>query len=141
MLNVIASEQGRAILLVQLLLLILQRAKECEMSKGSQANVNPSNTAVESLPPFMPLFRIGRLSATPSALGLLGEHGIKPVTVLRRHVCGDWGEVCQEASDANHHAVVHGLRILSVYKINDHELWVITEADRSLTTLLLPEDY
>lgn len=141
MLNVIASEQGRAILLVQLLLLILQRAKECEMSQGFNTEVKDTDTSVDSLPPIIPLFRLGQLHGTPSALGLLSEHNIQPSVLLWRHVCGDWGTVCQEDRQANEEAVFHGLRILSVYKIKTHDIWVITEADRSITTILLPEEY
>lgn len=60
---------------------------------------------------------------------------------LARHQSGDWGDVCPEDRRANNDAAVHGDRILSIYKLGKHTLWVITEADRSTTTMLLPEDY
>ena len=61
---------------------------------------------------------------------------------LQRHVAGDWGEVCAEDKQSNDHALVEGTRILSAYRAADGtKFWIITEADRSVTTVLLPEDY
>ncbi|HXO19419.1 MAG TPA: hypothetical protein VOA87_05775, partial [Thermoanaerobaculia bacterium] len=65
-----------------------------------------------------------------------------PLTFLRRHVQGDWGEVCKEDGQANDRALRSGGRLLSAYRTHlGTRLWVITEADRSSTCILLPEEY
>ncbi len=87
-------------------------------------------------------FSLGTVVATPAALAALQATGQSPIEFLHRHVSGDWGDV--GASDAleNELALKQGLRLLSVYALADGtRLWIITEADRSATTLLLPEDY
>ncbi len=64
------------------------------------------------------------------------------VAALARHESGDWGLVCEEDRQANDDALRTGLRLLSVYEsATGRRFWVITEADRSVTTVLLPEDY
>lgn len=60
---------------------------------------------------------------------------------LARHVTGDWGIVSAEDGEENDNAVLEGQRILSAYMIDDVKIWIITEADRSVTTILLPEEY
>ena len=88
------------------------------------------------------LFALGRLVATPGALAVLEVHGKGCAEFLERHVCGDWGELCEEDQQANAEAVVHNLRVLSVYRLPDgQKVWVITEWDRSATTVLLPKEY
>jgi hypothetical protein len=69
--------------------------------------------------------------------------GIDPDELLHRHVTGDWGDICEEDADENNYAVEYGLRILSAYGARDDpdRLWVITEADRSVTTILRPDEY
>jgi hypothetical protein len=89
-----------------------------------------------------PLFPLGRVLATPRALAVLEDHGITPASLLGRHGRGDWGEVCEEDAQANRDALREGLRLLSSYRLADGvKVWIITEADRSATTLLLPDDY
>ena len=89
-----------------------------------------------------PLFALGRLLATPGALAVLEAHGVQPASLLGRHLCGDWGELCQADVEANWAALREGLRLLSSYQLADGEkVWIITEADRSATTLLMPDDY
>ena len=88
-----------------------------------------------------PRFALGHLVATPAALDLCREHGLDPLAYVRRHVCGDWGAVCAEDAAANERAVSRALRLLSVYDTPGGRLWVITEADRAATTVLLPSDY
>ena len=67
---------------------------------------------------------------------------VMPSDLLRRHVTGDWGDVCLEDAAENNLAVQVGdLRILSSYGTGEERLWVIAEADRSATTILRPEDY
>lgn len=62
-------------------------------------------------------------------------------TLVRRHVSGDWGEVCDEDKKANEWALKHGARLLSAYDVNGEKLWVITEANRESTTVLTPGEY
>ena len=88
------------------------------------------------------LFPLGRLVATPRALDLLDRRAVDGVELLRRHQRGDWGELTPEDAAANDFAVLHNLRILSSYRLSETEkVWCITEADRSATTILLPEEY
>lgn len=89
-----------------------------------------------------PLFNLGRTVATPAALDAVLASGQSPDEFLDRHFRGNWGEVCDEDRESNDQAVTEGERILSSYQTNDGvKIWVITEADRSATTLLLPEEY
>jgi hypothetical protein len=80
--------------------------------------------------------------ATPGALAALEESGESPSFFLSRHARGDWGEVDAEDKEANDLALEEGSRLLSAYTTaNGTKLWVITEADRSATTVLLPAEY
>jgi hypothetical protein len=92
--------------------------------------------------PTIPLFSTGRMVATPGALGLLEQTNKSPVEFLSRHLRGDWGDLCQEDKTENELGLKYGFRLLSSYQVTDTEkIWIITEADRSVTTLLLPEEY
>jgi hypothetical protein len=91
--------------------------------------------------PMKILFKCGEIVSTPGALDLMREHNADPRSFLRRHLHGDWGDVCQEDADENAFSVLNGFRIMSVYKLGGEKLWLITEADRSATTFLLPEEY
>ena len=92
--------------------------------------------------PTIPLFPSGRLVATPGALALLEQTKKLPVEFLSRHLRGDWGDLDEEDKTENELSLKYGLRLLSSYQVSESEkLWVITEADRSVTTLLLPEEY
>lgn len=87
-------------------------------------------------------FPLGQLVATPGALGALQEAGQLPTDFLARHVRGDYGEVCEDDKRLNDEALVNGSRILSAYRtLLGVRLWIITEADRSSTCILLPEEY
>ena len=87
-------------------------------------------------------FPLGRVVATPGALRALEQAGQLPTEFLDRHVNGDWGDVPEEDKQENEFSVAHGLRILSAYTTSGGEkIWIITEADRSYTTLLLPREY
>lgn len=89
-----------------------------------------------------PLFSLGRLVATPGALEALAAAGQSPTEFLNRHVRGDWGDVCDEDKQANEDALKDGTRILSAYKTNlGLTVWCLTEADRSSTCILLPDEY
>lgn len=92
--------------------------------------------------PTIPLFTAGRLVATPGALALLEQVNRSPLEYLSRHLRGDWGDLDQEDKTENELSLKNGFRLLSSYQVTDTvKLWVITEADRSLTTLLLPAEY
>lgn len=85
-------------------------------------------------------FRCGRILSTPNALSQLTNEDI--LMGVQRHQAGDWGDVEPEDHKANEHALVTGARLWSVYHaVNGVKFWVITEADRSATTVLLPQDY
>ena len=87
-------------------------------------------------------FQLGELVATPGALEALEHAGQSPLEFLDRHRKGDWGEVCPEDWALNDEALKEGTRLLSAYRtVKDERLWIITEADRSCTTILLPEEY
>ena len=87
-------------------------------------------------------FPLGRVVATPGALQALEESGESPGVFLKRHLTGDWGEVDDHDRRENELSVVQGFRLLSAYTLsNGTKLWIITEADRRATTLLLPSEY
>jgi len=88
-----------------------------------------------------PLFELGRTLTTPGALVVMQGMDISPITLLSRHQCGDWGNMDQEDKDANNAALKTKDRIFSAYQFDTVLLWIITEADRSSTTILLPEEY
>lgn len=80
--------------------------------------------------------------ATPSALSTLVYQKVSPWVLVQRHEQGDWGNVDEHDRQENERALMDGTRLLSAYTLPDGtRIWVITEADRSATTLLLPEEY
>lgn len=88
----------------------------------------------------LPKFSLGQIVITSNALSVLTHDDIPPA--LHRHAVGDWGELDAEDKRANDLALVDGSRLLSAYRsVQDVKFWIITEADRSITTVLLPEDY
>ena len=89
-----------------------------------------------------PLFCLGQIVSTPGALEAIRKSEQSIADFLGRHLLGDWGELCSEDKQANQEALQEGLRLLSAYRThNGDKIWVITESDRSVTTLLLPEEY
>lgn len=89
-----------------------------------------------------PLFSLGQVVSTPGALQALKQNDQTAAEFIGRHLLGDWGHLCPEDWQANEEAVEQGLRLLSAYRLEDGtKIWIITEADRSATTLLLPEEY
>ena len=101
-------------------------------------------------------FALGQIVATPGALALLQTMGFSAAALIGRHVHGDWGDCCADDAATNEFAVNRRLRLMSVYRLIDPvkladtpqskrcdlpTVWIITEADRSSTTLLLPADY
>ena len=89
------------------------------------------------------LFPLGQIVATPGALAALEKAGQTPLDFLSRHVRGVWGELDEDDRKENELSLTRGFRLLSSYQTGtgDAKVWVITEADRSVTTLLLPEEY
>lgn len=89
-----------------------------------------------------PLFALGQVVATPGALNAMTELDIAPLVLIHRHVTGDWGDLGAEDQQQNLLAIRSGMRIFSSYKLSARtKIWIITEADRSSTTLLLPSEY
>uniref|UniRef100_Q028F7 Plasmid related protein n=1 Tax=Solibacter usitatus (strain Ellin6076) TaxID=234267 RepID=Q028F7_SOLUE len=87
-------------------------------------------------------FAIGQIVATPGALQALEEVGENPAGLLKRHVTGDWGELDEHDRLENERSLEDGRRLLSAYVLSTGvKLWIITEADRTVTTLLLPSEY
>lgn len=101
-------------------------------------------------------FPPGQIVATPGALELLQETGFSAAALISRHMHGDWGDLCDDDRAENNFAVTRRLRILSCYRLVDAgrlaatpkdqrsslpTLWIISEADRSFTTLLRPDEY
>lgn len=85
-------------------------------------------------------FELGRVVATPNALETVNDEDIR--AALLRHAAGDWGGVCEEDRQENERSLIEGFRLLSVYHDRaGTKFWIITEADRSSTTVLRPEDY
>jgi hypothetical protein len=95
----------------------------------------------QSINQVKPLFALGRTVATPGAIETMMEIDVSPVSLLSRHQRGDWGELDEDDKAENDHSLKKGLRIFSSYQFDAVKLWVITEADRSSTTILLPEEY
>jgi hypothetical protein len=87
-------------------------------------------------------FGLGRLLTTPGALEALQRNEQNPLAFVGLHAAGDWGELDAHDRSQNAYAIGRQLRIMSSYLLKDGtKLWIITEADRSATTLLLPEEY
>ncbi len=85
-------------------------------------------------------FPLGRTVITRGALDALDEADVR--AGIARHAIGDWGDLCPDDQDANDDALRVGARVLSAYHTDGgQKFWIITEADRSATTVLLPEEY
>jgi hypothetical protein len=86
------------------------------------------------------VFRLGNIVVTPNVLETIAQDDV--LTGIQRHQAGDWGDLPEVNREANDRALVQGRRILSAYRASTGtRFWIITEADRSFTTVLLPEDY
>ena len=92
------------------------------------------------------LFMLGNMVATPAALALIEKHGASIPQLLNRHQTGAaWSELCNQDRSANWEAAFGDARVLSAFNIGSADqpvkLWIITEWDRSVTTILRPQDY
>jgi hypothetical protein len=103
--------------------------------------VNVPEDHFVSLPLVLPetKFPLGRIVMTRNAALRLDAMTVSEG--LRRHASGDWGEVCPDDARENELSLKEGFRLLSVYGTGEGRFWIITEADRSVTTVLMPEDY
>lgn len=85
-------------------------------------------------------FPLGQIVTTRPAMQLLNAEDVQ--RALSRHSTGDWGDICEDDWIENERSIKEGFRLFSVYSDrDDHDFWIITEADRSSTTVLLPDDY
>ena len=87
------------------------------------------------------LFELGQLVMTPGALDTMVEFDIDPVDLSKRHKTGNWGDLDEADKEENELSLKEGFRILSAYGDGESRLWIITEADRSVTTILRPDEY
>lgn len=124
--------------------------RKSRQSSPPIAGIEPQTLRADQIDLGSPaLFSLGHVVATPAALALIQEHGASVPELLHRHLIGDWQEMCKPDRDANLVAVLEGeTRVFSSFDIapKSHagkpiKIWVITEWDRSVTTVLRPEDY
>jgi hypothetical protein len=88
------------------------------------------------------LLELGEVVATPGALEALAVARVEPRALLARHRSGDWGEIPTEDARENRRSLKYGWRVLSSYSLSTGAtVWILTEADRSVTTMLRSEDY
>jgi hypothetical protein len=89
-----------------------------------------------------PLFGLGQIVVTPGAVAALAVAHADPAVYLSRHRTGDWGTLEDDDWKTNNYALTHAGRLLSAYRLSTGTtLWIVTEADRATTTLLLPDEY
>ena len=86
-----------------------------------------------------PKFPLGQVVITANAAQHVDTIAVHKA--LRRHAAGDWGDISAEDACENEHSLTAGFRLLSAYGTGERRFWIITEADRSVTTILLPQDY
>lgn len=108
---------------------------------SEESNPAIADTSLPSQYNDGPLFPLGQVVATPGALEHCAKSNISPLTLIGRHHRGDWDNLCEDDQSANENAQFAGGRIFSSYRVGDEKLYVITEWDRSVTTLLLAREY
>jgi hypothetical protein len=102
---------------------------------------NDQDQAVIALP-VTPLFPLGEVVSTPGALEAMQAANISPLALLHRHLRGNWGDLDKHDKQLNDLAIKDGSRIFSAYELTPTiKIWLITEADRSATTFLMPSEY
>jgi hypothetical protein len=137
------------------------------MEFSMTTSIGTTSDATPAFSASTPCFALGELYYTPGAQDVLLRYHISPFELLTRHVSGDWGELCSEDAEANEEALTSGARLMSSYTLSSPsgdsngdgdnavdgnantddrtlkpvKVWLITEADRSVTTLLLPDEY
>lgn len=90
---------------------------------------------------LIPKFKLGRVLATQALVTLAETHNIDVERFLRRHHCGDWGDLGDDDKQANDAALRNDSRILSAYRAGEYEICIITDADRRRTSILLSTEY
>lgn len=112
---------------------------------NTTAATSPATAPSGQTKPGHARFPLGQLAATPGVLDLLELHRVSLFDLLSRHASGDWGDVGAEDAYTNEQALIHGNRLLSCYTLvsgdTDTRVWIISEADRSVTTALRPSEY
>ena len=112
------------------------------VTETAAPSISDGQSSSESRDGIQARFPLGQIGATPGALLALERANQTATEFLCRHVCGDWGALDAHDIAENEYSLAHGFRLLSSYRTTAGEtLWIITEADRSVTTLLLPEEY
>lgn len=98
--------------------------------------------SIKFAPSAKPMSEHGALIISPGVDALMKAERLDPFHYFGRHILGNWGDICDEDRQLNEDALIFGYRLMSVYDIEPGlKLWIITEADRSATTILLPEEY
>ena len=138
---------------------VITNAAADETAPAAESDSAPNPDAMEpvsiiSLSDQLNKFSLGRILATPGAIELAQIHQISLRQLLFRHAIGDWGDLCHDDQRANFEALANGSRLMSSYVIRtaspnhganseptEVKFWIITEADRAATTVLLPEEY
>jgi hypothetical protein len=88
---------------------------------------------------LQPKFPLGQVVITANAQRMIPPDDVH--RALARHAQGDWGDLCEDDRQENELSLNEGYRLLSAYGAGDRRFWIITESDRSVTTVLLPNDY
>lgn len=136
------------------------RGKQTSAAAIGKTESNPVTQRLSIFDPAKPLakrkFTTRRVVITPGAAALLAKHNIDPLELVDRHLCGDWGDCDSDDQSLNDFAVTNGLRVMSYFrvapwveqtKLNAQDraelptVWIITEANRSVTTVMLPTEY
>ena len=86
-------------------------------------------------------FAAGAIYVTVGVIESINNETHRVIPLIERHLNQDWGDVCEEDKQSNNQALINGDRLLSSYKLGEETIWIITEADRSATTILLPSEY
>jgi hypothetical protein len=126
-------------------LLSLNRRSQADLAAFTEIwarNLRDQQWLLHGQPVLPPLFPLGQVVATPGALEALQSAGKDPQEYLQRHSQGDWGDLDPHDVQANQQALQDGDRLLSSYQVTDTlKVWIISEWDRSATTVMLPSEY
>lgn len=86
-------------------------------------------------------FNVGRIVITTNCLAFCEPNAVNVYRLMVRHACCDWGDLVQADKDANARGLIDGERLLSAYRVAEDKIYIITEADRSYTTVMMASDY
>jgi hypothetical protein len=118
--------------------LLLARPRQKTLRQAQTPFAQPMEKNMDTITTLI----LGTVVATPGALDALTEARESALGFLARHASGDWGEIPPEDREENEFSIKNEFRILSAYSLrNGTKIWIITEADRSVTTILLPCEY